>query len=44
MDSNGQGNRMYGGIKMSERAADIIVAVTALILLLFIVAAVVISV
>lgn len=44
MDSNGQKNRIYGGIKMSERAADIIVAVTALILLLFIVAVVVISV
>ena len=44
MDSNDQRNRIYGGIKMSEKAADIIVAVTALILLLFIVAAVVISV
>lgn len=44
MESNGQRNRMYGGIKMSERAADIIVAITALILLLFIVVAIVISV
>jgi len=44
MDNNSMKNKIYGRIKMSDKAADIIVAAVALILLTFIAAAILISI
>ena len=43
MDNKDRRNRIYGGIKMSDKTADIIVASVALILLVFILLAILIS-
>ena len=44
MSDKNSNNRIFGGIKMSDRAADTIVAVTAAVLFGFILIAILISV
>ena len=44
MDNKGLRNRIYGHVKMSDKAADIIVASVAVILLAFITVAILISI